>query len=131
MADDIAYDFEVLRGYLKRLTATADGRISGAEASAIAGPSGQYWAVSDFRSTLDAVAREFGTRLDEAGAAFDRTHATIAQALAEAVETDASIADDVKLLMTMLDSLSTPTGGKASGGPITGKSTGTAAGSIG
>lgn len=132
MADDIAFDFEILREYLKRLTSATDTRISGSQAAVTIGPSKSYWAVSDYRTALDTVLRDFGASLDEAGSRFDATHSTIAAALAEAVETDASIADDVTLLMTMLDSLHAPAPAPVtSAGPVTGQATGTAAGDIG
>ena len=103
MASDIAWEFDELRAYVKRLIVAADG-LSGAEVAEVHGPgAGTVNAATSFRMELKMSALSFGKALDIYYLNLRDMHDTLTQVLAAAVEADASLADEAKALSEFID----------------------------
>ncbi|MCU1409301.1 MAG: hypothetical protein JWR04_8 [Rhodoglobus sp.] len=103
MANDIAWEFDELRAYVKRLIVAADG-LTGAEVAQIHGPgAGTVNAATSFRMELKMSALTFGKALDMYYLNLRDIHDTLNEVLAAAVEADASLADEAKAISQFID----------------------------
>jgi len=120
MANDIAWEFDELRAYVKRLIVAADG-LSGAEVAEVHGPgAGSVNAATSFRMELKMSALSFGKALDMYYANLRNVHDTLHEVLAAAVEADASLADEAKAIARFIDQADVPgTGAGASSSKTT------------
>ena len=117
MANDIAWEFDELRAYIKRLIVEIDG-LSAAEVAEVHGPgAGTVNAATPFRMELRFSALSFGDALEAYYLQLRDMHDTLSQVLAAAVEADASLADEAKAISDFIDEASNATSSTSSTGP--------------
>lgn len=102
MASEIAWEFDELRAYIKRLL--ADDRVTGTEVAEVRGPgSGTVNAATPFRMELKFSAIAFGQALESYYAQLQSEHDKLIAVLAAAVEADATLADEAKKITELID----------------------------
>lgn len=103
MAQQISYDFDELKSYLKRLEIADDQALNGDRVSAVVGPASYLSTTASYRFALSEMARSFGRYIDNATIGFAALHATLVDALNQAIETNDANADDIRQLMAAIE----------------------------
>lgn len=105
MANEISVEFDELQAYLKRLAVAADG-LTAAEVAESQGPNAsQTYA---FRVQLRQTAHHFGEYLSYLQKELVDSQEKIAAVLADALEADASLREDIAAISGRIDYTSAP-----------------------
>jgi hypothetical protein len=115
----IAFDFEQIFAELKRIERDMQQFPAATEVAVSEG--GRSKATAEFRDAVSRVAQGMGDATRNSIAALNEASEAIRQAVTEIAEQDAALADEAKLILTLLDSAGeqapagtqTPAGGQS------------------
>ncbi|CAN7200825.1 hypothetical protein LJR044_000560 [Microbacterium foliorum] len=112
----IAFDFEQIFAELKRIERDMQQFPAASEVAVSEGGSSK--ATAEFRIAVTQVAQGMGAVTENSIAALNDANQAIRQAVTEIAEQDAALADEAKLILTLLDSAGqqTPAGQQPVGG---------------
>lgn len=122
----IAVDFDGVFAELKRLLRELQEFPSPAEVSVAEGDVSNT--TREFHEAVSRAAREMGAATERAIEKLQNTHDTIRAAVLQIAEQDAALADETKLIVSLLDSAVDQAGSSTGSGTATGASGGSASG---
>ncbi len=125
----IAVDFDGVFAELKRLLRELQEFPSPAEVGVAEGDVSNT--TREFHAAVSRAAREMGSATERALEKLQNTHDTIRAAVMQIAEQDAALADETKLIVSLLDSAVEQAGSPAATGTATGASGGSASGERG